>query len=71
MSNTIKLTKEQVEEMYDGELQDFMYQEVVEGEYMDGYSLYTYEDVQDVIDDLYDELLQVFCDVNDIELIGN
>lgn len=71
MSNTIKLTKDQVEEMYDGELQDFMYQEVVEGDYMDGYSLYTYEDVKDVIDDLYEELLQVFCDVNDIELIEN
>ena len=71
MSNTIKLTKDQVEEMYDGELQDFMYQEVVEGDYMYGYSLYTYEDVKDVIDDLYEELLQVFCDVNDIELIEN
>lgn len=71
MSNTIKLTKDQVEEMYDGELQDFMYQEVVEGDYMDGYSLYTYEDVKDVIYDLYEELLQVFCDVNDIELIEN
>lgn len=69
MADTIRLTKKQIEEIYDGELQDFMRDEVVEGEYMGGYTFYTDADIDDVIEILYDTLLEVFCDINDIELI--